>query len=173
MAEQKSKNKTEEEFEIEGKKETFSLPPGSSRTALQNYQSARRKEIDVTPSPPSAPPILGDWRITLADRLTKERCSRRIQVAGHSRSTPYVNLPEVWVLWWYSNYKDKKAIAPIVDLEFSEDKSEIRIRKRPPAEGMEKSIYDDHNNVPSIFAVDSDEYAARTEEEKAREEKAI
>jgi hypothetical protein len=167
MAEQ-SENEIEEEVKIQ----EFSFMPGSSQKTLTKYHAARRKEIDVTPSPPAVPPQIGNWRIVLADKVTKERCSRSIQLGGTYRK-PYINLPEEWILWWYSNFRDKKDIAPLVDLEFSADKSTIIIKKRPPAKGMERSIYDDHNNVPSIFAVDSDEYAARTEEEKAREEKAI
>jgi len=161
MAEQQSEKQIEEEI----KPESFSLPPGSSQKTLTKYHAARRKQIDVTPSPPAAPTILGDWKVTLADRITKERCSRRIQAGGAFRK-PYINLPEVWVLWWYSNYKDKKDITPIVDLEFSADKSTITIRKRPPAVGMEKSIYDDDDDrVPKVFPADSDEEAEALEQE--------
>ena len=167
QTENNSENKSDKEFGIEGKRERFSFAPGSSQTALQKYQSARRKEIDVTPSPPAAPAILGgDWKVTLADRITKERCSRRIQAGGTYRK-PYINLPEEWILWWYPNYRDRKDIAPIVDLEFSADKSMITIRKRPPAEGMEKSIYDD-DHVPKVFPADSDEEAEALEREREK-----
>jgi hypothetical protein len=161
MAEQESEKEIEEEI----KAESFSFPPGSSQTALQKYHSARQKRerVDVTPSPPSAPAQIDDWKVTLADRITKERCSRRIQAGGAFRK-PYINLPEEWVLWWYSNYKDKKDIAPIVDLEFSADKTRITIEKRGPAEGMKKSIYDD--DIPEVFPADSDEEAEALEREK-------
>ena len=162
MADQETENKSENEIQ-----ERFNFKPGSSQTALQKYHAAQRKKIDVTPSPPASPPQIGDWRITLADKATKERCSRRIQVCGHNRNTPSINLPEAWILWWYSNYKDKKDVVPLVDLEFSADKSTITIRKRPPAKGMEKSIYDDDNNLRTeVFAADSDEYARKLEDEQ-------
>jgi hypothetical protein len=157
MAEQTEKE-IEEGFEIDGRKEKFSFMPGSSQKTLTKYHAARRKEIDVTPSPPAVPPRIGNWRIILADKVTKERCHRSIQAGGTYRK-PYINLPEEWILWWYSNFRDKKDIAPLVDLEFSADKTTIIIRKRPPAEGMQKSIYDDDDDderVPKIFAADSD-----------------
>jgi hypothetical protein len=167
MAEEESEKEIEEEIQ-----ERFSFEPGSSQTALQKYHSARRKRIDVTPSPPAAPAQIGEqWKITLADRITKERCSRRIQVGGTFRK-PYINLPEEWVLWWYSNFRDKKDIAPIVDLEFSADKNTITIRKRPPAEGMEKSIYDDDNIVTEVHEIDSDKAAELDEIEREEKESA-
>jgi hypothetical protein len=161
MAEQ-SENEIEEEVKIQ----EFSFMPGSSQKTLTKYHAARRKEIDVTPSPPAAPPQIGNWRIVLADKVTKERCSRRIQVGGTYRK-PYINLPEEWILWWYSNFRDKKDIAPIVDLEFSADKSTIIIKKRPPAKGMERSIYADHDDdLLEVFPTDSDRAAELHEIEK-------
>jgi hypothetical protein len=156
-------------YDVDGVQMRFSFPPGSAVSAFErNVNKERRKVPKEGVSPrltsPVAPPSeyyqdpSYGTEIVLADQLTSEECPRRIQVGGHGRCTPYINLPLSWV---YSmlpeGWRDKKKALDVVHLYFTADRKMIIITARPPDKTiMERNL--------KINPVDSDEYAQIHEE---------
>jgi hypothetical protein len=151
-------------YDICGQQMKFSFPPGSAVSSFERNVNKERRKVPkdhVTPtitSPVADPaeyyndPSFGT-EIILADQITSEECPRRIQISGHGRCTPYVNLPLSWIESMLPpGWRDKKKALDLLHLYFTADRSMIIITARPPDKTiMERNL--------KINAVDSDEYA--------------
>jgi hypothetical protein len=159
----------QEYYDIDGKPEKFSCPPGSSITPFErNIGSPRRKKPKDAITPTLASPVASPdeyyqdpsygTKIVLADELTPEECPRRIQISGYGRCTPYLNLPLSWINSMLpEGWRDKKKALDVVNLYFTADRSMIIITARPPNKtAIQRNL--------KIHEVDSDEYAQIYEE---------
>jgi hypothetical protein len=162
-AEQEEEERTPE-YDNKLKKE-FSFPPGSSVPAIERNINSRRRKLPPegvypTLTTPIAPPpgYNSEVKVSTVEQSFPERCHRKVCSCGTYRA-PYVRLPRAWVNSMEIDWKNKANGHDDVTLEFSEDRTEIRIRKTPAPPTMERNV------DARIFEVDSDA-AAELEELK-------
>jgi hypothetical protein len=163
----------QKEYVIDGKKERFAFAPGSAVPAFErNVNAPRRKapKDGITPSlttpiaPPSEyynDPSVG-IKIVPADRSFPERSDRKVFRSGAFKQ-PTTTWPVSWMASLGIDYEHPENGHNVIQWELSADRKEIRGRKRPAAQGMERPV------DVELFPADSDAAAELAEREEKEE----